>query len=251
LNIRVLNQLSCVWHASCFARPCLSASMKTFLLRAVSLSLLLSIAAISGYAKTIKSVPFTIDNSGTYTLDKDLTLAGGTGTGITVNASNVVIDLGGFTLQSGASGNGIGISVSGTNVTIQNGTISEFNIDLFLQSAESLVQNLTIVAVNFGIDGEGCTDSVIQNCLVQGIAGTSYGVFLTGCSGILLTNNQMVSHFYCCESGSSSSDVFIGNFLGNADYGLYLDTGDKYAANVTTGCTTPFTGGVAVGDDNN
>jgi hypothetical protein len=210
-----------------------------------------SLLAMGGYAKIIKSVPFTINNSGTYTLDHDLTLAGGTGTGITVNASNVVIDFSGFALQSGASGNGVGISITGTNVTIQNGTITGFNIDLFLECAECLVQNVTIVAVNIGVDGEGCTDSVIQNCLVQGIAGTSYGVFLTGCSGVLLTNNQIVSHFYCCDSGSSSSDVFVGNILGNADYGLYLDTGDKYAANVTTGCTTPFTGGVAVGDDNN
>jgi hypothetical protein len=224
--------------------------MKTSLRRAVSVSLLLSITVISGYAKTIKSVPFTIDKSGTYNLDKDLTLAGGTGTGITVEASNVVIDLSGFTLQSGASGSGIGISISGTNVTIQNGTISGFNIDLFLQSAETEVQNVTIVATNVGIDGEGCSDSVIQNCLVQGVAGTTYGFLLTSCTGILLTNNQIVSHFYCCNSGSSS-DVFVGNFLGNADYGLYLNSGDKYSANVTTGCTTPFTGGVAVGDDNN
>jgi hypothetical protein len=87
-----------------------------YLTRILALASVSFILAMSGYATTIESVPFTITKTGTYTLDGNLTLSGTNATAITVNASNVVIDLTGFTLKNGSgdvNGDNIGISLNG------------------------------------------------------------------------------------------------------------------------------------------
>jgi hypothetical protein len=73
----------------------------TYLVRIFALASMSSMLAMSAFAKTtIESVLFTITKAGTYVLDGDLTLSGTNQTGITVNASNVVIDLTGFILTT-------------------------------------------------------------------------------------------------------------------------------------------------------
>lgn len=73
------------------------------------------------------SVPFTISAPGKYVLVEDVSLQRGT-VAITVTASNVTIDLGGYTLSDGSVPNQhTGISASGVNnLVIQNGSISQF-----------------------------------------------------------------------------------------------------------------------------
>jgi hypothetical protein len=105
--------------------------MKTYLKTIIRFASVLSILSVPVYAETvITAVPFTITKAGTYILGKSLryTVANGT-SAITVNAPNVVLDLGGFTL----SGNGVTTNLqyaidseSLNNVTVQNGTITGF-----------------------------------------------------------------------------------------------------------------------------
>jgi hypothetical protein len=76
----------------------------------------------------------TITKAGTYVLDGNLTLSGTGLYAVTVDASNVVIDLNGFTLKNGTgTNNGILTTSAAMNVTIQDGTITGFSNAVGLQ----------------------------------------------------------------------------------------------------------------------
>ena len=74
--------------------------------------------------KPISSAPFTISQSGSYYLTASVTVS--SGTAITITASNVTLDLNGFTISStDASTTGYGILLDNgpRNITIANGFI--------------------------------------------------------------------------------------------------------------------------------
>lgn len=74
-------------------------------------------------SRCISSLPFVIDEPGRYEVCGNLD-ASSDGHGITISASNVTLDLGGYTLHGGeGSGNGIHVSSGSDNVTIRNGNL--------------------------------------------------------------------------------------------------------------------------------
>jgi parallel beta-helix repeat protein len=74
----------------------------------------------------IKSLPFEIEKSGSYALVRNLA---SDGTGITVAASHVSIDLGGFMLQGQRnSANGIYVRGSQTDLAVFNGSITGWGV---------------------------------------------------------------------------------------------------------------------------
>src|SRR5262245_59525261 len=79
-----------------------------------------------GTATPISSLPFTINQPGSYELTGNLTGASGQ-PGITISASNVTINLRGFALI-GVAGTGNGIMVSGPQraIAIRNGTVRDW-----------------------------------------------------------------------------------------------------------------------------
>jgi nitrous oxidase accessory protein NosD len=220
----------------------------------LSLSLL-PLFCMSGYAATvIKSLPFTITQPGSYALDKNLTMSVN-GAGITVNASSVLIDLKGFSITnaSGSEADGIYVPVTSSNVTIQNGAISNFGFNVELDGPEATVQNLRSVNSGDGIVPENTTSCIIQNCFIAG-NGSGVGIFLFGCSDVVVKNNQIVNELYGVQSygeASGGNNWLISNYVGSCTEGFDLFSNDKYQGNVTTLCTTPFTGGIAVGAGNN
>ena len=226
--------------------------MKTHLTKLLLLTSMLPLFAISGFAINIGSVPYTIKKSGTYTLDRNLSYSG-TGNAITVKASNVVLDLNGYTL----TGTDTTIAIFGgsvKNVTVQNGTITGFSVGVeFGSGSQELLQNLTVSnASAAGVELINSTSGTIQNCFIPGNSSPGPdGVYLGGCQGIVVKNNQISNQSVGCDSNDSSGNIFIANQLTNCSYGLYLGTPDKYQGNVTTACTTPFTGGTPVGFENN
>jgi hypothetical protein len=249
--------------------------MKTCLSRTLAVASITLIVALTGYAQIIDSLPFAITKPGTYTLARDLTLSGsGRGrpamTAITVEASNVVIDLGGFTLTgystpSGGLTDGIdnivtGISRPITNVTIQNGTITGFDLGVAFDNTQFVCQNLSLPDnSSIGIAAGLCRFSTIKNCLIVSSSSTEgdHGIVLSECVGIVVKNNQIAHQSSGCfssqqEGGNpSNSNSFIYNNIASCTIGLYLGSADKYQGNVTTNCQTPFEGGIAVGQENN
>ncbi len=91
----------------------------------------------------ISSLPFTVTKSGSYYLTTNLTVA--SGSGITVNADDVSLDLGGWTLASSA-GSSVGILSFSTNLFVRNGTVRGFGIGLQLNFAsETKVERVNAV----------------------------------------------------------------------------------------------------------
>ena len=71
----------------------------------------------------ISTLPFTISSSGSYYLTENLHFTEASGDAITVTASNVTIDLMGFTLSSAAEVTGNAININGDGCTVKNGSI--------------------------------------------------------------------------------------------------------------------------------
>jgi nitrous oxidase accessory protein NosD len=229
--------------------------MKTHLTKLLLLAAMSSLFAISGYATVIESLPYTISSPGTYTLDGNLTYSG-TATAISVAAPNVVIDLRGFTLTgpgpSSGFTNAIDFSNGATNCTVQNGTITGFDSGVsFGSGSTDVVQNLHVLNTNYGVSLDTTSYSMIQNCFIVGASTASIGISLNNDQGVTVKNNQIASFTDGCDSYHVGASSFIANQLANCTVGLLMQTGDKYQGNVTTACTIPFSGGTAVGTENN
>src|SRR3954471_10947563 len=72
----------------------------------------------------ISALPFTITQPGSYFVTGNLTGVAGQ-SGITINADNVTLDLGGFELVGPGSGvtNGVRVVSGRTNATVRNGSV--------------------------------------------------------------------------------------------------------------------------------
>jgi hypothetical protein len=116
-----------------------------------------------------------------------------------------------------------------------------------------LLQNLRLSNASAAcIELINFTSSTIQNCFVLGTSSPGAdGIYLGGCQGIVVKSNQISNDGVGCDSNDSFGNIFIADQLTNCTYGLYLGIPDKYQGNVTIACTTPFTGGTAVGYENN
>jgi hypothetical protein len=92
----------------------------------------------------IISLPYTISAPGEYEVTGDLTVNGTDG--IDVKASNVTLDLGGFSItQLGSAGATVGVNDSSSdNVVVENGTISGFNRGVFFGPYNCKAQNLRV-----------------------------------------------------------------------------------------------------------
>ncbi len=101
-----------------------------------------------GTRTAISSLPFTINQCGSYFLTDCLTGVSGQN-GITINADDVTLDLNGFALLGvPGSFDGITVPAGRTNLTVRNGTVSDWGQD--------------------GVDAAGATDSRLENLLASG-----------------------------------------------------------------------------------
>ena len=227
--------------------------MRTYLIKILIFTSMSCIWAASSQAATkITSVPFTISTSGTYVLAGKLILSGTNQTAITVSASNAVVDLRGFTLATSdgsLSNTGIAVSTEANDVTIQNGSINGFGVCVHLFGPNETVQNLRLETTGNGVQAELTSNyNLIQNCFVMG-AGSNIGIFINGGTGIVVKNNQIINESFGCFSGGQN--IFIANYIASCNKGLNLGFSDKYQGNVTVSCSTAFSGGIAVGTENN
>jgi hypothetical protein len=218
----------------------------------ILLAALLCAPVITRAATVIGSLPYTISAPGTYVLSRNLTAK--STDGIDVNASNVTIDLGGYTLTQRVAGNGSGIFVTSgmSNVSVQNGVINGFYDGVFFGtgSGDALI-NVELLAIgNVGVSVEA-NDCLIENCVIGGASGASFGIGISNAGAVGVRNNQVSGFTYgIYEWSVTSPNALIGNYEANCTYGLNLSSGSKYQGNVATECSTPVTGGIAVGQEN-
>lgn len=161
----------------------------------------------------ISLLPFATNGPGRYYLTRDLTGA----SGVTIQHSDVTLDLHGFTLRGpGGSGNGILVSGEQTAVRIQNGTVRGWFNGIDAQTAtHSHISNVIVLdnggvsldsSIGLAVGGhsivEGCNvagnaatglyvvDAIVRGCLVAGSGND--GVLAVG--GSLLQQNRFVDN---------------------------------------------------------
>src|ERR1043166_8614958 len=217
----------------------------------------------------ISSLPFTITNAGSFYVTGNLTGIA-VSNGITISASDVTLDLGGFALV-GLTNSGDGIQVSGarTNVAIRNGTVRGWGVDGInaLAANNGLYQDLRL-SDNLGWGLSCGPNGTVNNCTAllngRGLSSTRGGFFIgTGCT---VVNCTAQGHVYgisglgfssfdgCTFSGctannnrngfsiSSGSTIVGCTALGN-QYGNGISPGDGCTI---SGCTARSSGGVGI-----
>ncbi len=165
------------------------------------------------------------------TLDHDLNCP--TSDGIIVNASNVVLDLGGHTITGGATSGGgrrgVGVSFDRHNVVVKNGVVRGFDQGVRLSGrADATITGMVLDANGSGIHTEtdsagsrivgnsivntiqfsgiqmGGNGHVVENNDFNNVAST--GVFLSGNNNVI-RNNRL--------NGAGASAIVIGAFPSN------------------------------------
>ena len=145
----------------------------------------------TGLNRATNGFPYTITQPGSYQLTGNLTVPVGT-SGILISASNVTLDLNGFSIMTSCtdscSGSGIGTVFLGTELTgisVRNGSVQGFNNGVELSGGGGfLVQNVKAQSnTHFGIDLEGqiAGAGIVDRCIAinNGDAGISGGAQLT------------------------------------------------------------------------
>jgi hypothetical protein len=255
-------------------------------------------AAPTVVAVPITKLPFVIKKPGTYILRKDLSYGINSSNAISIEANDVILDLGGKVLSCSAPQdtnnniNGINTSFA-ANITIRNGTVRGFsiNINLFNGSSEGhfvienvisenagsvglralggslRVANCTVLNTGYkasmalapaGIVAEG-SDVEVEGNTVRDLQKTtnSYGIRMTANRSALAKNNNVSTNTagttgILLSASLATTGAFADeNYIANFDTGLAFASGGKYRGNLTRGCTTAFSGGTAVGSENN
>jgi hypothetical protein len=130
-------------------------------------------------ATPITSVPFVITKPGNYYLPNDLTFNPAAGTAITIEASQVILDLNGRTLKGKATGfdTTIGVVIDNRqDVIVQNGDIDAFTYAGILitdSTKKTKNQKNEVLRVNFNNDEIGVLDisgsiDVTEHCNFDG-----------------------------------------------------------------------------------
>ena len=123
----------------------------------------------------ISSVPFTINQPGSYYLTGNLSFGTAAANAITITASGVTLDLNGFTLSSThPTGSGAGVIISGTQrrIRIRNGSITgttTYSGGVFTPGGFAI-----------GVSGTGARDVEVSDVNVDGIAGIGISLGTTG-----------------------------------------------------------------------
>lgn len=178
----------------------------------------------------IYSLPFTIDQPGSYYLTGNLTAGAANANGITVTASDVTLDLAGFALSGlgGTSGDGVNVSVAVTNVTVRNGTVRGWGgrgVDADTAYNSQLVD---IRASHNGNDGM----SLAAGGIIMACAATANGQ-----DGIEALSLCTVSGCVATRNSGDGITVSAGSVVtscvssGNGDDGIVGGTGSTIRGN--------------------
>lgn len=234
--------------------------------------------AASG-ATEITSLPYTISRPGLYALKAPV--AGGdyrvvsgqlpNGYAITVNASDVTLDLNGLTIENAAgpaSGYvGVGSTASVHHVTLRNGTLAGFTRGVFLYVGAwdysagygDRLEDLHVTGPGYsGIEIYG-GGHLVRRCRVEldsTGAGSTFGIAVMGPEARVLDcdvsdRRPSGAATYGIFFNSGSDDLVANSRLSRVGYGLlYSGATGKYRDNLcAASVTTPYVGGTDAGDN--
>jgi len=172
------------------------------------------------------SATTTISSPGFYCLDANSSLDLASETAITINASNVVLDLNGYTMTNTNGANtalAIGTTSSPSNVTINNGKIIGYRDGIgFKSGAKYTIDSINIDVVGKGIDIRA-DNTIIRNSFIKG---DYRGIII--CKGYsCILNNEIVSNGGGIDSCIDSVRMIIdGNKIttpaANGGNGIFL-----------------------------
>jgi len=151
--------------------------------------------------------PVTIAAPGSYVLTSNINAAGVTG--VIITASNVTLDLNGFTIAGNLTNFGVVMGNNSLNVVVRNGTIRNFAQGLLNAGATIVsLSNLTITenlgnGVGFDTDATGV---FIDACTI--VRNQEDGVLALG-SSMVITNSTVVGNGHDGIELSGSANVVI------------------------------------------
>jgi hypothetical protein len=164
--------------------------------------------------------PYKITESGSYRLKGNLVVTAADTTAINIGASNVTIDLNGFSITGPGSSIGLyGIADlnAGTAVAVRNGTISGFSYGIQLTGSGGLkdavtaaiIENMTVY--NNGVGISSGLSSVLRDNVVTGntLDGIRTGFYST-IAGNTVTKNGDVGIATNCPS-NLVGNIAVGN----------------------------------------
>ncbi|MEL7472148.1 MAG: hypothetical protein AAGK04_02440 [Planctomycetota bacterium] len=185
----------------------------------------------------IESLPFTITQPGSYYLTGDLSSAGN---GIIVNASDVTIDLMGFTITGSDPTQFSGIEqvfpFGNKNLTVRNGTVRNFDdgVVAFTGSFEGYgitFENLRVIDVTSRGIAAGASNCLIVNCYARQV-GAGTGVFGgegLGCVGGVIVN---------CRASGFSGGIIVNQGVMSNCHASDNDFGIQCIDGVVNGCVS-------------
>ena len=222
----------------------------------------------------------TISTSGEYVLNTSIS-NNANSICININASDVIFDGAGYTIDGVRSTNTYGVYVYNsattlTNVTVQNLTVTDWHYGIYYYETNlGIIQNITANSNTFygiylknstlsTISGTNATSNDIDGINLQSSSNntlsnntansnTRYGIYLTTSSNNNLTNNTASSsNNIGIFITSSSSNTFTNNTAtANVQVGIYLDSSNNGTLTSNNASSNSGTGMLFSGSSSN
>lgn len=201
---------------------------------------ILCVVSIASAETNITSLPYTINTSGSYYLNGNLSSIGD---GIIVNADDVTIDFKGHTISGNGTGNGVNTNEF-SNIQIKNGTITNFSVGVLNPGTNGkLTSVLNIRAVSntshgIYLDDDAC---VVKNSIASRNGGIGIYVYglgtivqgnqvdfnTSGIAGIVVTQATVLDNAVGSNTGNGiqangSSTIKNNLVFGNSAVGIYV-----------------------------
>lgn len=216
----------------------------------------------------ITSVPVTISRPGIYCLMRDLVAEDVPPAAIVIDSDQVVLDLNAHRLSVRSAGDtqshGITTSSQRRNITVKNGTVIGFRIAVDIRGSNNVVEGIRADRnTEGGIGAVGNTNIIRDNHVlaVNRSQGLSWGIYVDGERNVIMNNDVADVN----AQDDNEAGIILSNFSGNGrDFlvvnnriigmreGIRFEHGatGKYRDNLTSGVTTPFSGGTDAGGNN-
>jgi parallel beta-helix repeat protein len=186
------------------------------------------------------SSEIVITNSGSYYLSANLAVT--KDNGISIQATDVTLDLNGFNVSriSGSGGIGILINSLQDRATVRNGTVVGFEYGIRCYFSPALAKGCLFEKLALS----GCStygiyagiSSRIVDCRVHDNAGSGiYSAAGNSISGCTVYNNQGTYGIYASGSTLRGCSAYSTTGTGSSSYGIYADNGSSILECVSRG----------------